>query len=1384
MKIRTRRRKRLLLLLGGVAVLCVAGGGAYLLRQWQLDGRALDALEMGSRAYDAKEWEKALDGYGRYLQRFGPDATGHDWHRYGMARRNVEQPGGKHVIGAIGSLRNALDRQPDLEAARRDLLQLYLMAGFRAEALDCTERILRDRPDDLETLRIRTLMLMDGHEDQAALACAERINALDPADLEGHFMTLTLLARVGRSKSDIRSWADGLVAGHPDDPRFVLIKAAAHAQVGELDAARASLDEALASGSTDPSFTAILMRQLDRADRFQEAFELLERACAAPDADPVLNRTLVRRLWYMRRFEEVVERAARHGFDDPDLLALRVIALVRLDRREEAARVLGEAAVKSGGVDLSAWAPYLQLAVAVEPAPDRVVAACRELLAAHGENAILRVAMGDAYVELGEEDLALDAWSKASVLAPAWACPLQRTARLLMATGRQHLALGPARAAFLRARDDAGVMATWVQAMADNRGSLSKGEVEALQQFVRRVQEHSPGEEGTLPVYLSLLAGDDAQDASLRLHALLDADTPPSERSLLRLALEMARVDPQGELVARCLDLSEAAHGVTPELVRTRAQVLHRAHRTQAALDLLAEAAKAAPDADRRDWDMVWASFLDEADHPDATAAWSQLVDAHPDDLRVQLAAVGSPSAWRDREAMARVIDRARGLSLEDGLTWRMARSRWLLESPDRTEEQLAECTRLLGEVLQAAPGSVQPRLLMAATMEELGNLDGAAEQLQMAAKLAPEHGSVQLELVRLAQARGDAEAARVHLDRFLRIRQVDPRDAEKAAWRLASLGEHHRAMEILDSESSSRPLRRAEEVLVARLSMRLGTPQRALDLAPRLLAHGDAATTAFVAEIYLVTGRRSESDAALRALDSLDVPAADRHLARSTFHENVGELVAAARHAEKAASEDPSSDAAWSRLFSLRAKLGDPQGFTDALSAARSAGNDGAALHYLTANEAALTAAVVEPRLRGLVADSIVSTAQRPGAIKALELVLGLLAEGGIDADGLTKLRFLADSYPQILPLQILVAEMHFQFGQYEAALRVARRAAESFPNASAPRRLMAALDAELGRWNEAMQDAREWRLLTRGGEPLADVLIAEASIHTGQPLAAAETLSRWLPIAREAPAEHSRLLTVHAWALVLTGRQTEASDLLTPLARESSAWRDRWLKLDVASAGAPAAIAWIEAVAALIPEEDLDGRRDLAMRWATLAEEAKDPQFLERAIEGMRLLREHPSADASMDTLLGQFLELAGRKGEAAEAYRTALARDPASVVAKNNLSMLLAEEGQWERAVELAKQVCAQAPDNPELLDTLANAYTRGGDHDRAASCYRSAADLEPGNARWSLNLAESLAEGGRREDARQVLDGLTIGGMPEGMPSELRLRLRELRASLEE
>jgi tetratricopeptide (TPR) repeat protein len=134
------------------------------------------------------------------------------------------------------------------------------------------------------------------------------------------------------------------------------------------------------------------------------------------------------------------------------------------------------------------------------------------------------------------------------------------------------------------------------------------------------------------------------------------------------------------------------------------------------------------------------------------------------------------------------------------------------------------------------------------------------------------------------------------------------------------------------------------------------------------------------------------------------------------------------------------------------------------------------------------------------------------------------------------------------------------------------------------------------------------------------------------------------------------------------------------------------------------------------------------------------EQPNNIERELN--RLIAVEPNNDKAHVLIADSFLSQ-GKHVEAIASYELALASNPQSVPALNNLAWLL-KENKVDRALDYAKKAAQLAPNSANVLDTLAWVLHLQGNKQQALDTINKALALEPDNTELQQHKAQILGK----------------------------------------
>lgn len=1390
MNIRPKTMRRLAIILAACAIIAVVFTALYISSQKRAEQRLLAERKAGMAAFAEGDYQTALARLSKYVskRKDDPDAL----FAYGKSRARVEETNGKHIVEAMGVFRLLLSKPLADEKLKLDaqhmLLEIYDKASFSSESITLADELLAAHPDDTQAMKYKATALSRLRQYEPALAVAQKRNEIEPLDLDGQLQTLNLLFRLKKSKDELVAHAEKLRQQHPDDPRFELLLGVAYGYGNDETQARTWLRAAASRKAPNAEFVTLLTRYFDDLKLFDESQAVLERADRETN-DPAIRQVLIQRLWQSGRASEVVRRLesldAREPSSDSELLAFKALSLYRLNRAAEAGQIVEALAQRTDDPVALAWSTAMQARFAdPELEPKELVNQLQAALVRDPDNAQIRFMLGEAFAQLGEDELALQAWQQAAEEAPSWAAPRVLRANTLTRTGRTEAALSEAVAGFRSAPNISSAVALAVAWHARVLQTGNPEDARRLLNHVADIQEKIPGESATLPIYVSLLAraGEKDKAADVVQRALRKSLDLPQE-TLLRLAT-VSR-DEQLGLEKQILDQMELNVGLTPAVAYARAADLASGGQQDDGLKYL-QAAAGHGKGDPLSWRLAIAQYKDAIRHPTAVAEWRALADENPSNLRIQNLILDydqARTAWQDRDLIARTIERLRKLTGDDAMKWKLARARWLLG--EGSERETAEAVNLLTDIVRASPNLTPPRMLLAEALEKVGNRARAIDELTAAAEQNPWSTEVTFTLARLLQAEGKLDDSRKYLIRLADNVALNPASRRRLAEMLAQHGETQRAIQLLRSatpttmtattataDAAGSGTIDAEKdpqsaLLLADLLRRSGDLGKAEELYDKLLAAPAPSLSALqrAADFFASQRRMDRAQQVLDRVRHASVPEFEQRPALANFDERYVGDQAAEQEFRAAASAAPGEARAWRELSGFYLRHGQyAQAAAAAIEGLKILPADAElrSLHAQAQAMASAPAPSTQPEESTEDIQQMVNILSKDPDNEAAAETLRVMRASHEGHDSpqqrVARLRDLAGRFPRFLPIQMMLADSYLSLKQTSEALQIATRAMHQFPNEAAPAQMLVRIYADGQSWTEMLSAAQAWRQRTLDNPLQPDLMIAEAHLRLQRPSAAINQLAPYVNAAVADPQTHFATLVFYGRALVIAGRESEASDLLLPLAKQSPEWRDAWLNiLSTSLPNADAAIAWIERVAPFVPADSIDQQFNLANGWFNVAQHfGGDQRAYARARAVLEPIAAKPDAGLPAILLYGSSCEQLGDLSAAEKSYRRALEIDPTLAVVKNNLAyVLLQNNGDIAEARRLASEAVAASPMVSGFYDTLARVQSKNGENAEAIKNFEMARKLQPNSLEALIGLADILSRTGQRDRALPVL-----------------------------
>ena len=320
---------------------------------------------------------------------------------------------------------------------------------------------------------------------------------------------------------------------------------------------------------------------------------------------------------------------------------------------------------------------------------------------------------------------------------------------------------------------------------------------------------------------------------------------------------------------------------------------------------------------------------------------------------------------------------------------------------------------------------------------------------------------------------------------------------------------------------------------------------------------------------------------------------------------------------------------------------------------------------------------------------------------------------------EAMAAVRDIVPRRPEMTSARVKLAAMNIRLGETELARTALETMLDKAPHTPAAIVLLAELDIREGHYPDAIQALAE--LAHR--PPLLAVFDLLGQAYAGE-RRYEEATATFRSFAEAAP-ENRRAHYLLRTSLAAEGKGREAKQL------------------------GRAETALYEAV---------ELQPDLNAAYAQLAGLLVTSDRADEAIATIeRSLEENPD-NVSIMMLKGMVQQVSDQVDAAQDTYEKVLDLHPRMAPAANNLAYIYRDqEGMLDRALELAEIARAEAPDSPDIADTLGWVAYKRGDYERALGLIKEAAISRPDNAEilYHLGLAHY-----RQQEFRECVEAFNM------------------------
>jgi len=455
-----------------------------------------------------------------------------------------------------------------------------------------------------------------------------------------------------------------------------------------------------------------------------------------------------------------------------------------------------------------------------------------------------------------------------------------------------------------------------------------------------------------------------------------------------------------------------------------------------------------------------------------------------------------------------------------------------------------------------------------------------------------------------------------------------------------------------------------------------------------------------------------------------------------------------ARRVLQQAVTVDPNSRLAYRQLGYVHAEMNNVDGAIEALRRGLGPPDDTAVRIDLAGmlNQRSQFAAAAE-----LLRPIVDASSRNPKALQHRAIAEAGVGQTQTALDLILAARALAPNDEGIVTT---VGVLQRTNGLAEQSLATLDAAAKAFPRSAAVQYQRSLTLVALSR-PEAAQDA-----MMRAQDLDPDALIirrALAGMQTmgDQPGIGLDTFAELAARPGAKPYDFFVLATAYQFAGRMDDAEKAFRDATTRFSDDSATW---WkLGALIAQRGR-----YQEALQPLTRAANLAPRDTRILRTISLAE-MRLGKLDEATNTAERMVALEPQ-NVGARLLLAEFYEQGKRWDKALALYRDLLAQQPNNPILLNNAASMMTELKQAKDAVPLARRAAELMPDQPAVVDTLGWALLESGDAKAAVIPLRRARDLAPDDPRRLYRLAVAEMRAGDPAAARRSLEAALASDAP--------------------
>ena len=1344
--------------------LVIVAATAYGLRQWRRTNRVGNALAIGNKAYEQKQWQKAATNLGRYITINSDDVS--VLIKYGNAQLNIRPLKSNNIQQATSAYRNVLRVEAgNLDAAKK-LAELYLKMGMPGEAELIARRALEVNQDSELRMMLASSFAGQRKFNEAASELEDIVKSHPD-----YVLAYEALWQLARQRPDISSqtpqdWLNLAVKNNPSSAMAYVIRANSYLLEKDLEKTLSDLDQAEKQDITDAQVRlrlAIVFMNANAIDKAEEHLKALQVIDPTNQSLWQIWARLAQKTGSQEKMLEIAENGLKELSSQPwDFMLIATELFIRGNNTDRAAECVSK--LRQKDIALPAVAYYEGLIAEQKGHSLEAIKCWNRAIELGNKNPRVRLTLALGLSSAGNNQAALKELTTLISENPGFFEGYLYLARLsaqvkdwasVEESAKKALQLSPnnfnAKLLLLQSE---------IEMLPPNATDQHPQVVKAIEDQLDKFKKTTSQAIGVnlLKLRLAIKLGDFNKAASLI--AELKKEDPENVRIALTEVELLIAQNKEDNAVSVASSIVEQFPDAA-EPVITLVVLLNQQENREKCKAVLENALTRieAPLAQRQLNLMLVKLYMKWQQQENAYNLLDKLATKFPEDISIKRQLLGFEIKDKKLEKAQQIIDKIKTLEGEKGWQWRYEQAKLWFQSDDFQSRQ-TQIISLLKENLLADQTDQTSRLLLATTYEKAQDSQLALSTYRQVLEISPHDIRIIIPVISALYRAGEYDEAGKILNRAETEKLYHPDLQELQLQSYLREGRLDSASELMDEFLIRDPNDQDVALSLALVKMRQKKFDQADELLGKLKANTPDSFSVIFAQIqsYVLQGK---ADQAVKLCDETVAKfnSVESYILRSRAFASLNQPDKAIKDLDHAAEIDPNNIKVWLSRSDFNVSTNHFAEATDDLNRAMALAPDNLQIQR-RAISLFLTSGNPEIVQQG---KNILNKALEvnPQDSELLIYRSRLLISEGIApalAEASDILQKITESQPKSDKAYVLLANLLLSQGQSSKAMDAVLRGLVNNPSNKQLLLLKANVEASqspvlaiptLSSLHEA--DPNNLDIAMR----LANVYVAAS-----ENAKAVSLLKQQLDLCKD-DLSRQRCNATLAVALFKDGKKEESEKILnsisesdpnnsnilliqTSLLSEDGRYEDIMPKINN----------WSE-------KHPQDQRTLIAIAEGLTATPDKNKKALETAEKILRMVIAKNPDNTRAVQALAILLQVANRESEAADLNQQILNSDPNNVVAMNNLAWTLCEEqGKYKEAIDLANKGLKIAPQYVDLIDTRGVAYYRLGDHAKAIEDFTTCVKLypagTPGRVNSSFHLARAFAGAGNKSKAIEYLN----------------------------